>query len=175
MTKIALMVILAIGSMASAATAQNTSGGFAPIGIYTGAETTPATCEIGSGMCYGDTFALNSYGETESWHLTVSLNYFNTQNHNGNGFGVMGGSWTLVVFRDNRYAGTLYGQVSGGSISLRENGDGKIISKRTQINLQATGGLGIFKGKESESINGVCDVSTDLSSNEVQGNGYFSF
>lgn len=175
MTKIAMMMVLAIGLMASAATAQNKGDGFAPVGIYTGVETAQGTCETITGMCYGNTSVLNSFGEWESYHLTVSLNYIDIQNHNGSGLGVTGGTWSLVVVRDNQYAGTLYGEVLSGNILLTLDGNEEIISKQTQIILQAKGGLGRFAGKESENISGVYNTITDLRSNETNGSVNFTF
>jgi len=42
-----------------------------------------------------------------------------------NRFPVTGGSWSLVVFRDNVYAGTLFGKVSGGAIDAVTNRNGE--------------------------------------------------
>jgi len=175
MTKLAAMLVLMVGLMASAVTAQIDSGGFAPVGIFNGVETALGNCEAATGMCYGNTFALNSFGEWETHHLTVSLNYLNIQNPNGSGMGVMNGSWSLVVYRDNAYAGTLYGEVSGGSIVLVENASGEIVSKQVQLNLLSIGGSGIFEGKEGENISGVYNTITDLRTKETSGSAGFSF
>lgn len=162
MTKIAMIMILAIGLMASAATAQNKDDGFAPVGIYTGVETAQGTFESMSAMRYGNTYVLNSSGEWESHHLTVSLNYLLSGTPPLQGFSVISGNWSLVVIRDNQYAGTLYGEVTGGAITFIENANGETTSKRIQVNLQGKGGLGIFAGKNSENIVGVYDAITDL-------------
>lgn len=175
MTKIAMM-ILAIGLMAGAATAQNKNGGggLAPVGIYTGVETSKGECVLSSATCYGDTFVMNSFGEWETHHLTVSLNY-SMDTFVPNSSIVTGGSWSLVVIRDNQYAGTLYGKIQTGSINLITNQNGEEISKQTQANLLSTGGLGIFAGKESENLAGVYNAITDLRSKETTGNANFNF
>lgn len=170
------IIILTVGMMAGAASAQNIDGGgIAPSGFYTGIETDKGTCETSGEKCYGDTFVLNSYGEWDTRHLTIAVNYLNIGNRNGGGFSVTGGSWSLVVFDQNGYAGTLYGKVLEGSIVHFSNQDGEIVSKQVRVNLRSTGGLGIFKGKAGENIPGVYQASTNLPSGETSGNAVFTF
>lgn len=175
MTKIAMMLVLVIGLTAGAATAQVDGGGLHSVGIYTGVETAAGTCEAVSMNCYGNTFALNSYGEWETYHLTVSLDYLGIANHNGNGMGITGGTWSLVVYRENGYAGTLYGKVQEGSLNIITDSKGVEVSKQVQAQLISTGGLGIFKGKEGENIGGVYAATIDLGSKETSGSASFNF
>jgi hypothetical protein len=174
-TKIAAMLVLVIGLMASAAMAQNKGDeGFAPVGIYTGMESAPGTLNLANSMCYGNSFVLVSFGEWETHHLTVSLNY-STNSFMANHYIVTGGSWSLVVIRDNQYAGTLYGKVETGSVQLMTDSDGKEVSKKVQAILLSTGGLGVFEGKHGENISGVYDMTTDLRSSQTTGSANFSF
>jgi hypothetical protein len=175
MTKIALMLVLVMGLTASAAMAQNMKGGdLAPVGIYTGIETAEGTIDPISAICYGNSFDLNSYGEWETHHLTVSLNYSINQ-FVPNNFIVTGGSWSLAVFRENVYAGTLYGEVQSGSLNLITNSNGKVVSKQVQVSLRSSSGLGIFKGKEYKNLGGVYNATTDFRSKETTGNVNFTF
>ncbi len=175
MTKIAMMMVLAIGLMASAVTAQNKDGGgVIPIGIYTGIETAEGTLEQISAIRYGNSFVLNSFGEWESHHLTVSVDYATNQ-FVPNNFIVTGGTWSMMVVRDNQYAGTLYGDVQSGSVNITTNANGEEVSKQVQVTLRSSGGLGMFAGKESENISGVYDAITDLRSKETNGNANFNF
>ncbi len=173
MTKIAMMMVLAIGLMASVATAQK-SGGFAPVGIYTGIETDEGTPDPISAIRYGNSFVLNSFGEWETHHLTVSVDYATNQIVPNN-FIVTGGTWSLVVMRDNQYAGTLYGDVQVGSVNLTTNANGEAVSKQVQVTLRSSGGLGIFAGRAGKNISGVYNTITDLRSNETNGNANFGF
>ena len=174
-TKIAAMVTLMVGLMASAAMAQKITGtGFAPIGLYTGMETMAGTSNLADSMIHGNTFVLNSFGEWESYHLTVSLDY-STNSFVPNESIVTSGSWSLVVVRDNQYAGTLYGQVQTGSVSSITNGNGDEISRQVRINLKANGGMGIFEGDDSKRITGVSDMNTDSRSKATSGNASFTF
>lgn len=171
---IAIMLVLIVVLTVGAATAQNKDGDFAPVGFYTGIETAEGTPDWFWAMHYGDTFVLNSAGEWESHHLTVSLDHSLIQ-YVPNNFIVTGGTWSLVVIRDNQYAGTLYGKVSTGEVNLITDGDGKEVSKQVQITLISTGGLGIFAGRKNKEISGVYHATTDLRTKETRGNVNFNF
>lgn len=174
-TKITMIMMLAVGLTASAARAQKISGGgFAPVGLYSGMETKPGTSEPANSMIYGNSFVLNSFGEWETHHMTISLDY-STNSFNPNDLIVTGGSWSLVVVRENQYAGTLYGEVQTGSVNLITDENGEEISKQVRVNLKADGGLGIFAGRGNKDISGVYDMTTDLRSKETSGNATFSF
>ena len=164
LTKIILILTLAVCA-AGAVSAQ----GVGPVGFYTGLESAAGSCEMTvTSTCFGNTYVLNSFGEWESHHLTVSLNYFNSLPSGGNGFAVTGGDWSLVVMRDNQYAGTLYGKVTNGSIVYPPTDEEKS-KKIVEVNLQATNGLGIFKNKRRKKITGTLKITTDLTSRETTG------
>lgn len=164
--KIALVIVLSSCS-AGAALAQ----GVGPVGVYTGIESAAGTCEMqATSTCFGNTYILNSFGEWGSHHLTVSLDYFNSLPAGGNGFAVTGGDWSMVVIRENQYAGTLYGKVTGGSIIYPSTAtdSGKNI-KIIELNLQATSGLGIYKNKSRKKIAGTLKMTTKFESLETTG------
>jgi hypothetical protein len=173
-TIIAVIVTFMVGLMASVVTAQKINNGFAPVGFYSGIETMQGTPDINNSMIYGNSFVLTSSGEWKTHHLSVSLNY-STNSFYPNNFIVTGGSWSLVVVRNNKYSGTLYGEVQTGSVNLISDDSGTEISKQVQVNLKANGGLGIFNGRGSKGISGVYDMVTDLRSKETTGNASFTF
>ncbi|MGI8640664.1 MAG: hypothetical protein ACR2MG_12060 [Pyrinomonadaceae bacterium] len=98
------MVILAIGLTASAAAQSQTNGGLIQTISLTGMETAKGTYELMTDKFYGNSFVLNSFAESETHHLTVSLDYScsldylcercDTNSH----FPVTGDSWSLVIF-----------------------------------------------------------------------------
>jgi hypothetical protein len=159
MTKIAMMMVLAIGLMASAATAQNKNGDHLAKGsIYDGHETSAGNQDPVSGFQYGNTFVLTSTGEVESRYMTVSIN----SREMFKGVGVTGGMWSVAVFRDSVYVGTVYGEVISGDIQDIISKKGDVIGKQTRIDLQGTGGTGIFDNEENQKINGSLTMTTDL-------------
>ena len=164
LTKIALLLILTV-----CVTVATSAQGVGPVGFYTGVESATGTCEMQvTSTCFGNTYVLNSFGEWESHHLTVSLNYYNSLPSGGNGFTVTGGDFTLVVIRDNQYAGTLYGKVTNGSIVYPPT-EGENSKKMIEVNLQVTNGLGIFNNKRRKKISGTLKMTTDLISRETTG------
>ena len=96
-----------------------------------------------------------------------------------NNFIVTGGTWSLVIFRDGGYYGTVFGTVSRGNVLVLTNSNndptnGDMI-QLTEVTLQATRGLGAFSGKKVEHLIGVGNMTTDLRSNNAEGRVEFSF
>lgn len=173
MTKTAMMMVLAIGLIAGATMAQKIDdGGIVPSVFYTGFETADGTLDPMSENLYGNNFVMNNFGKWESRHLTVSVDY-PTNPYNSDNFIVTGGTWSLVIIRENQYAGTLYGKVAGGVITLIEDPKEEKSSKLTQLKLQTTGDIGVCKEKENCDITGDLNMTTDLKTKET--NGYVSF
>lgn len=169
MTKITLTLTLTIcAAVAVSAQVKSSGNGVIGVGLITGVESAAATCEMSIAMCYGNTYVLNSFGEWESFHLTVALNYFNSMPAGGNGFAVTSGTWSLVVMRENQYAGTLYGEIKNGSIVFPAE-DSPPREKIIMLELSATGGLGVFKNKRPKKITGSLKMTTDLTSRETAG------
>ena len=162
-------LIFALTVVAISAQVRSNGNGVIGVGLVTGVESAAATCEMSVATCYGNTYVLNSFGEWESYHLTVSLNYFNSMPAGGNGLAVAGGNWSLVVMRENQYAGTLYGEIKDGSIVFPAADDSPPKEKIITLNLQATGGLGIFKDRRRKKIAGMLKMTTDFNSRETIG------
>ena len=170
----ATVLVLAIGLMAGTAAAQKGSDDIAAVGTFKGIQSSPGNCVTINEMCYGNTFVLKSHGEWESYHLTVSLNY-STSKFLPNNWVVSGGTWSMVVFRYDQYAGTLYGEVQSGNMSLVTNGNGDPVARRMQANLTSQGGFGIFEGRAGRGISGAYDMIYELRSEETSGAANFNF
>jgi len=56
----------------------------------------------------------------------------------------------------------LYGEVLSGDIQEIINKKGEVIGKQTGLELQGTGGTGIFDNDEGQKINGNLNMRTDL-------------
>jgi hypothetical protein len=170
MTKIAAMMVLAIGLMTNAAAQSKTELDLLQYIPLTGIETAQGTYDPLTNMVYGNSFTLNNFEGVETPLFTISLDYSGEQGAASNQFPVTGGSWSLVVFRNNVYTGTLFGKVTGGAIdAVTANGE-KPAFRQMQVDLQATGGLKSFAGSRSARISGVYEAVTDTSSNQTTGN-----
>ena len=174
LTSVVAILILAAGVLTSVAMSQDKGGvGFAPAGYYTGVESSAGTLEPISGVTFGNTVVLNSFGEWETYCLSVSLDYSTTQ-FVPNSFIATGGTWSLVVFREGVYFGTIYGTISSGNILVAENVNGDPI-QLTQLQLRGTGGLGSFERNSVRDISGYLNTITDLRSKSVAGSVELNF
>jgi hypothetical protein len=180
MTKIATMIILAIGLTTSAAAQSQPTDPPIQLISLTGIESVRGIFEPLTNKFYGNSFVLNSFAESGTHHFTVSLDYSCALDYLGelceasSHFPVTGGSWSDVVVRNNVYDGTLYGKVSGGAIDVVTNRNGEPGFRQIQINLQATGGMGRFAWGNSASISGVYEATTNARSNKTTGSVYFT-
>lgn len=174
LTRMVAIIVLAVGLVTNTAMAQSKGGpGISPAGHYTGVESSAGTMEPSTGIRYGNTLVLNSLSKLETRHLTISLDY-STNQFVPNNFIVTGGSWSLVVIREGAYFGTLYGNVSSGSVLVSDNNNGEQ-TQVTQVTLQAIGGLGEFDGKKAVYLGGVSEMTTDLRSGQANGIANFNF
>jgi hypothetical protein len=155
----AVMLIMTVGLAAGAAQAQ-----IAAI-YYNGTQSAEGTTDPVSGFIYGNSFVLSSTGEWDSRYLNISINYRNMFQ----GIGITGGAWSLAVFSDGSYLGTIYGEVVSGDVQFVENGSGKLVSKQTRMTLQSTGGTGIFARYKEQNISGSFNMTTDLRTSDTAG------
>jgi hypothetical protein len=159
MIKMAMMIVCVASLMTAAVSAQNEIGDDLAKGfIYDGVETSAGNQDPMSGSQYGNTFVLTKQGKGESRYITVSVN----SREMFKGVGVTGGAWSVAVFRDGAYVGTVYGEVVSGDIQEIINKKGELIGKQTRIDLLGTGGTGIFDNEESQKINGCLNMTTEL-------------
>jgi hypothetical protein len=159
MIKMAMMIVWAAGLMTAAVSAQNEIGDDLAKGfIYDGVETSAGNQDPVSGFQYSNTYVLTSLREGESRYMTVSVN----SREMFKGVGVTGGAWSVAVFRDGAYVGTVYGEVVSGDIQNIVSKKGYVVGKQTRVDLQGTGGTGIFDNEESQKINGSLIMSTEL-------------
>ena len=177
LAKMVGILMLAVGLVTNTAMAQSKPLPIlSPGGHYAGVESSPGTLEPSTGIRYGNTLVLNSFAKSETRHLTISLDYSIAQ-FVPNNFIVIGGSWSLVVFRDGAYFGTLYGNVASGNVLVQEsnNTEPGYLTQVTQVNLQGMGGLGEFEGEKAIYLGGACDVTTDLRKGQAEGIVNFNF
>lgn len=171
-----LIIVLLFAIPATVATAQNNNrDSFIPTDSYIGIESAAGTCQTATTMsCYGNTFVLTGTSEAETRHLTVSLNYSNYLPNCENNFVISGGTWSLVVMREGKYAGTLYGNVTDGSIAfpIMENESDK---KLIYVNLQITGELGSFENKRRKENLAWLNLTTSSASRQTAGHLFLTF
>jgi hypothetical protein len=172
-TKIAMMLVLTLGLMAGTAMSQKQDGGgIAPVGIYTGVETSEGTLDSVNSMVWGNTVVMTSYGENETHHLTVSCDYFTNQFNPSGGFATTGGTWSMVRYSAGQFQGTIYGEVIGGTMIV-EQLNGQITNRTARLQLGVKGGTGQFKDAGNTIIS--LEASTETRSHTTRGNTFGSF
>jgi len=176
MTKIAAIIIFAIGLTTSASAQSKPEFDLLQYIPLTGIETAQGTYDPLTNMVYGNSFVLNNLEGAETHLFTISLDYSRTVDYSCehcdivSRYPVTGGSWSLIVFRNNDYSGTLFGKVSSGAIdAVIASGEGPGF-RQMQVDLQATGGLKSFAGSRSARMSGVFEAITDINSNQTTGN-----
>jgi hypothetical protein len=72
---------------------------------------------VSGGNRYGATFVAQVSGGGYNGALTVSTNYNGAAPVPGGENDITGGSWTRILSQNGKYAGTIVGKISGGSVS----------------------------------------------------------
>jgi hypothetical protein len=71
---------------------------------------------VSGGNRYGATFIAQVAGGGYNGALTVSTNYNGAAPVPGGENDITGGSWTLTLSQNGKYAGTIVGKISGGTV-----------------------------------------------------------
>lgn len=173
----AMSFILAIGLSSGITSAQKTITiqNWIPAIFYVGLETSKGVTDTVSGITYGNTFALSSTGEWDARYLTISINGPAASEELGEQGNITGGTWSLVIFNEGVYAGTLYGEILSGDTQNITDETGRLVQKRSRISLRSIGGTGIYDKKIYENIPDVLDITTDLDSAKTNGFGFLNF
>lgn len=178
MKKIALTVLLTIISMAGATPAQENVKSDLLL-EYDGVETFAGTSDPINSILWGETFYMQnvSYSQTNCLNISINSSTERVIPIDGevqNGDAVLGGNWSLVVSRENRVIGTIYGEVTGGVIHeiVRTIKDSTV--RQTRITLRTTGGTGALEGIGKRHIIGTFEAATSLVGSKRLVNGAFS-
>jgi hypothetical protein len=95
-----------------------------------GAQTAGGTYDDLDKKVWGNTFVLNGSGEWFSVHMTIMLDYTEGVPTFKEGNPVSLGNWSMVIYRDNAYFGTVYGDVQEGEITWTIEPKTGVVEKR---------------------------------------------
>ena len=104
---------------------------FGPGVSLMGVQNTPGTYDFLNDKCWGNTFVLNGSGEWFTSHLTVTMDYISGQPNPDGGNMISYGTWTMTIYKEGAYFGTLYGEIASGDIAWRINPKTGIIDGRS--------------------------------------------
>lgn len=105
-----------------------------------GVQSEEGLADSGNDTRLGNTFVLTGGNENVSVSLTISMNYTAAEPDIERGNKVIGGTWTMTVYKNGVYFGVMYGSVSGGAINW-QMADDVLISRQTDVQLDINGGL----------------------------------
>ncbi len=117
---------------------QGTSQTFAGL---SGIEVSPGTVDIVDDTRWGHTFTMGS----DEGNLTVSLNYSSYQPNRDGGNIIVGGTWTMAVYKNGVYKGMLFGDVVGGLMEWKISKSSVITTGAVKAQLRTKGGTDDFK------------------------------
>lgn len=113
---------------------------FAPGVSMTGVQTTVGTYDQFNDTCWGNTFVLRGSGEWFAVQLTISMDYTQALPNPDQGNKIVLGTWSMVVYEDNEYSETYYGEVTEGNINwFLAPKTGEIFKRNTEANLRVLG------------------------------------
>ena len=124
----------------------------------------------------GNTFALNGANEKFSTNLTISMDYTapGLPAYSPDQMALSGpvmseitrGTWSLTVYQDGAYYGTLYGDIRGGGISWQTGKSDIVVSRVSEVKLRITGGMDAFgEGYEPQGSDPFLTAVTRFSDN----------
>jgi hypothetical protein len=130
---------------------------------FSGSETTGSRFNTKMDVPAGNTFALNGYNhQYSSILLTLSLDFDGPEDQ-ANGNAIVGGTWNMAVYSKGGYVGSIFGDVTGGTVTW--SGSGK---KNTSAAFTVNGGTGDFDGY-SNRIFPFYESETDLTNGNTDG------
>jgi hypothetical protein len=97
----------------------------------TGVQNSAGTYDEVNNKCWGNTFVLRGSGEWYSSHLTITMDYVDGQPNPDKGNSIVTGNWMLVLYKDDEYFATVYGQVIQGDIFWEIDPKSQLAVKRT--------------------------------------------
>jgi hypothetical protein len=112
---------------------------------FKGNESAAPTFDVLNNMYWGNAFALVTDDKSNSTVLSVSFDYTPNMEQPGDNQ-VTGGSWTLTVYQNGDYVGTIYGNVSDGVIvETTDETTGSVSMKSVKAHFIVTGGMGLYE------------------------------
>jgi hypothetical protein len=147
-----ILIALSVGLVSAQKNIASSRTSLAPGVTLMGIQAAPGSYDDADKKVWGNTFILNGSGEWFSVHMTISMDYAEGIPNYKEGNAISLGTWSMVVYRENSYYGTAYGDVIDGLITWQLNPKTGVIEKRnTDALLRTLGsidGLTTFPNQE---------------------------
>jgi hypothetical protein len=109
---------------------------------FTGRENLPGTFDALNQMMRGNSFVLVSDDQVNQTSMTVSFDLISADEPNVQK--VVNGNWTLMVYENGSYAGTIYGDVFDGRSTDQVNASGALTQRAFTARFRIRGGIGRY-------------------------------
>jgi len=137
---------------------------------FQGMESSGGTMDVLSNLYRGHSFVFLSDDRTNPISLTVTMDYGLIEAPGT--YQVVSGQWTLVVFEDGNYVGTLFGDIPQGMIQEVANLEsaGGVSQRTFKLNFRITGGMDRYENTEPEDDpHGGFQGTVDTKSSHAEG------
>jgi hypothetical protein len=138
------MLVLVGSAFAQKVQTTNPEPGFAATYNFSekmnGIEVAPGFADYEDSVVWGNTLTLR--GATSNFTLNINRGGIESNVESGNK--VIGGTWSLTVYKGGEFKGMLFGEVTGGMIHWMTDRRGIIIAENLDTELVIKGGTGDF-------------------------------
>ncbi|MBV9211889.1 MAG: hypothetical protein JOZ52_14705 [Acidobacteria bacterium] len=138
---IALMLVL-VGSAFAQKPSDNGTvyAGFSFYEQMGGVETSAGTVDLEDNVTWGKTIAVR--GETSDFNAHLNLKGVNQDVNNGNE--IIGGTWSLTIYKGGVFQGVLFGEFIGGNVTYKADRNGVITAEFVEGAMVVKGGTGAY-------------------------------
>jgi hypothetical protein len=123
-----------------------------------GVEVSNGVADLEDNMTWGKTITLRG----ESGEFTANINTIGTKPDIASGNKVVGGTWTLTVYKGGLFYGKMFGEFVGGIIEYQTDENGAILSEHIRAEMVIKGGEEAYKNIGGDQTYGVLDSDANL-------------
>ncbi|HEY0545238.1 MAG TPA: hypothetical protein VGC91_07690 [Pyrinomonadaceae bacterium] len=105
-----------------------------------GVEAAPGTIDLEDNVTWGTTITMR--GDTSAFTANINSDGVRPDLQNGNR--IIGGTWSLTVYKAGTFKGMLFGEFIGGSITYKTDRAGNIVAEYVEGAMVVKGGTGDF-------------------------------
>jgi hypothetical protein len=123
-----------------------------------GLETAKGTEDYEDDIIWGRSITLAG----ASGEFTAYINRGGVKTDTDSGNKIVGGTWTLHLYKEGQLRGMLFGEFTGGTIEWMKDKEGNVITEIVTGNLVVTGGTGEFEAVDGPLTSGVMWSASDV-------------
>lgn len=115
---------------------------------FIGRETLPGTWDALNQVYRNNSFVLASEGQVDNSSMTASFDMVSAEEDGK--FKIVDGQWTIVVYENGLYVGSIYGEFFDGRVTQVKNAQAALVSRIITSRFRIKGGIGRFENAGSD-------------------------